>query len=64
MELHEAAFVVAAEHASKLVLEWHDGAVKDAVRAGNQVTGNHGVTAVAPHDVVATFRSIFPRDVG
>ena len=63
VDAHFAAAVVHAEHARKLALIGHHGAVKDGVRAGNRVARNDGIQARAPHDFAASGRPVFPGNI-
>ena len=64
VEAAGAAFVIDAEDAGEGALPGDDGAVEDAVGAGDEVARDDGILAVAPDGVGAAFGAILPGNVG
>ena len=60
VQRHAPVLVVAAEHAGEPALERDHRAVENAVAVREQVSRNHGVLAITPQDVLASFGPFFP----
>jgi hypothetical protein len=58
--VHLYGFVVAAEHSSEPVAEWHYGAVEDTIGTGNLVASDDGILREPPHYVGTSCRTFFP----
>jgi hypothetical protein len=64
VEVHVSLFIVAAKDTGELPVKRDDGTVKDAVRRGDQVAGNDGISIVPPDNVTAAGGSLLPGDIG
>ena len=56
--------VIDAKDTCITILIGYDCAVKDAVRSGNQVAWDDGITGIAPDYILAALGTFFPGNIG
>jgi hypothetical protein len=64
VQILDPYLVIAAKNACKFAIKRNNSTVEYAVRGGDQITWDDGVTAVTPYYIRISFGPVFPRDVG